>query len=340
MLTAQKLAVLAPVYNGGELLAPTLMSCAHAGLAPDRYEILVVDNCSTDGAVDRIPFRDPQGAVIQIHTNHTNVGRVGNWNRAVGIAREQGFRYITFLFVGDSWIPGGSLPQLFDLVRESEASAGFSSFAIANEAGKTTRHSQRFYVSDGGRAVTSRHRFVETLTAGGLFPLGPLQANIYRLSPGHTLRFDANIPTRADVDATFRFIQSSDRPIAIVSRPFFRWRERRGRFHMSMGVRQTMRDYMDTFHFARSQAESDLDFRLAKSRLILNSLRLALKDAPASEWPTLAEDLLRYASSTPDRIAVTDLLNAMWWRFACGRRLLEFRSEDQPAPHGESCVAL
>ncbi len=43
---SERLAVLIPVYNGGEHLRLSLSSCAEAGLSPSQYEIIVVDNCS------------------------------------------------------------------------------------------------------------------------------------------------------------------------------------------------------------------------------------------------------------------------------------------------------
>jgi hypothetical protein len=47
---SQKLAVLMPVFNGGQSLLSSLNSCAQAGLPGTQYEIIIVDNCSTDGA--------------------------------------------------------------------------------------------------------------------------------------------------------------------------------------------------------------------------------------------------------------------------------------------------
>jgi glycosyltransferase involved in cell wall biosynthesis len=323
-MNPDKLAILMPVFNGGEQLRSSVLSCAQAGLTPEQYEIIVVDNCSTDGAIDQMPLRDSNGATVQIHRNSANLGRIGNWNRGVEIALEQGFRYITFLFVGDSWLPNGSLPELFTLVRDQDAVIGLSPFQIADESGRTTRSSQRFYISGRESAITSPRRFLETLLESGLFPLGPLQANIYRISSDHVLRFDDGLPTRTDVDATLAFINDSHGTVALVSKPFFQWREHGGRFHMSMGTRQTIRDYMDTFHLACDRTGITVDYGRAKTRVMLNSARLIVNDAPVSQWAGLLLDLLRHSHRSPYRSSFFYLFETLWLRFGLRRRLLEF----------------
>jgi glycosyltransferase involved in cell wall biosynthesis len=323
-MSAEKLAVLVPVYNGGEQLELTLSSCAGAGLAPEQYEIIVVDNCSTDGSVSRIPARDSRGAAVQVHRNASNLGRVGNWNRSVEIAMAQDFRYITFLFVGDSWLPDGSLPQLLHLVRDTHADIGLSPFVICDNNGHSKRSSQRFYITGSEAAVTNPRRFLSTLLESGLFPLGPLQANIYRVSPEHILRFDADLPTRTDVDATLDFINESHGAVVLVSKPFFQWREHEGRFHMSMGAGQTIRDYMDTFHAACARTGIPVNYSRAKTRVMLNSARLIVNDAPFPKWAGLLRDLFRHSRRSPYKSSWFCLFETLWVRFALRRRLLEF----------------
>ena len=321
---SSKLAVLMPVFNGGEQLLRSLQSCAGGGLSGFQYEIIIVDNCSTDGAVQNVPVRDANGAAIQTHYNSRNLGRVGNWNRCVEIALEQGFQYITFLFVGDCWLPNGSLPELFRLVRERDAAIGLSPFTIAGENGKPKRSSQRFYVSNGRAAITSPHDFLSTLLESGLFPLGPLQANIYRIGHDHTLCFDETLPTRTDVMSTLDFIQNATGSVAIVSEPFFQLREHSGRFHASMGVRQTIHDYLDTFHAACDITGISVDYGRAKARVMLNSARLILHDAPYAQWGSLAVELLRQSRRSPYKAGMYYVLETLWLRFALRRRLLEF----------------
>jgi glycosyltransferase involved in cell wall biosynthesis len=318
----QKLAVLIPVYNGGERLLASLRSCAMSGMPATEYEIVVVDNCSTDGAADHLPALDANGAVVRVYRSSSNIGRVANWNRCLEIALAGGFEYVAFLFAGDEWISGNGLADLFHLMLDNGASIGFSPFLIADDEGRVKRASQRFYTSTGGTALTSSRRFMQILISSGLFPLGPIQANIYRITREPNLRFNESLPTVTDVRATLDFIRNSERNIVISPTPFLKWREHKGRFHATMGVAQTMRDYFETFHAACESTGIPVDYGRAKARLMLNCARLIAREGRFVEWPQLLLELLRNAARSPYRSSVLHMFEVLWLRFALRRRLL------------------
>lgn len=324
MPASDKLAVLIPVYNGGDTLRQTVASCAAAGLNPDEYEIIVVDNASTDDAVARLPFRDGAGASINIFQNESNIGRVPNWNRAIELAADLGFRYITFLFAGDTWQAGEGVRTLFNAVRDSGAQIGFAPFIVTDEAGAPKYESRRFYVSGDASTVCTARQFAVTMLESGMFPLGPIQANIYRLYDAASLWFDPAIPTRADVEATLDFVLRCEGPVAITSAPFLQWREHAGRFHATMGPARTIEDYMETFRRASDHTALQANRSRGKSRVVLNSLRLMWKEAPPSQWPHLLGVIARVSRSTPYRMTPAHFLETLWSRFAMRRRLLQF----------------
>ena len=49
-----KLTIAIPTFNGGKNLERAINSCKNIQLAPDEYEILVVDNCSTDESISNV----------------------------------------------------------------------------------------------------------------------------------------------------------------------------------------------------------------------------------------------------------------------------------------------
>jgi glycosyltransferase involved in cell wall biosynthesis len=312
-----------PVFNGGAGLVESVRSCAAASLDARRYELIIVDNGSTDGVVDGLPKHDPKGAPIHVYRNAENIGRVANWNRAVDLAVERGFRYTTFLFAGDRWIPGNALERLFGKFQETGASIALAPFLIAGKKGEFKRASQRFYV-DGSIAVCSPQAFLSKLLESGLFPLGPLQANLYRIDDQHKPIFDATLPTRTDVDATLDFIHNAASPVVIGSAPFLEWRDRPDRFHASMGPGRTIEDYMNTFQRACARTRLPVDYGRAKTRVVLNSIRLMISDAPPRQWPKLMSVIARCAGSTPYRVNLFHFVETLWLRFALGRRLLQF----------------
>ncbi len=219
------------------------------------------------------------------------------------------------------WIPGNALRDLFRAVRNADATVAFAPFVVAGSNG-VKRPSQRFHVN-GAAAVCSSREFVSTLLASGLFPLGPLQANIYRIDAGRPV-FDPAEPTRTDVDSTLRFIIDSGGPVVVGGEPFVEWQDRPDRFHASMGTARTVQDYMATFQLACSSTDRPVNYSLAKARILLNSLRLMISDAPLLQWPSVIAAIARSAFSAPHPVRPRDVLESLWSRFALGRRLLQF----------------
>ncbi len=323
MHRSEKLAVLVPVFNGGGKLLPTVASCAAAGLGRDTYELIVVDNCSTDDAISRLAASDDAGAPVHVFRNQENVGRIANWNRAVDYALELGFRYITFLFVGDQWVRGSGLKDLFDAMRKREARAGFAPFVVTDGQGKPKYESRRFYVR-GSSTVCSAQEFVGTMVRGGMFPLGPLQANIFRVDSAIRPWFNPAVPSRADVQATLDFIRSAGGDVVITAVPFLAWREHAGRFHASMGPERIIRDYMETFRGACLETQLPINYARAKAHVVLNSIRLIWKEGDVHEWPQLLSIVAKCSREIPYRLNPLHIVEALWRRFALRRHVLQF----------------
>ncbi len=95
-----RVSICVPTYNGARYLKACLSS-ALAQSFPD-FELLVVDDCSTDDSVaiaKDIAKNDPR---VRIETGVRNVGMVNNWNRAIELA---GGEWIKFLFQDDVLAP-------------------------------------------------------------------------------------------------------------------------------------------------------------------------------------------------------------------------------------------
>jgi glycosyltransferase involved in cell wall biosynthesis len=315
-----KLAVLIPVYNGGAMLAPTVASCAGAGLTAGEYEIIVVDNCSTDGAVQGLPECDARGARIQVHTNSTNLGRVGNWNRAVEIAHEQGFSWFTFLFVGDSWMPSGSLPRLLRLMTEHQAEIGLAAFECAYADGKPQAIDERFGTATG-EAVVDSTRFLTEVLATGLLPFGPIQANVYRTST--QLRFDPNLARTTDVEATVEYVSRCRKPVVLLGSPYFSWRAHGQRFHTATRVIDFIQDAPRMFERARNFSGIPVDGRRAISILFVNALRSVVVFERPLGWPRAFAQVLTYYRGLPDRVSLREAGRVVMARVVERRHLIE-----------------
>lgn len=85
-----QITVAMPVYNGEGYVHLAIQSVLDQTYSD--FELLIVDNCSTDGTLEVVKaFSDPR---IRLHVNSSNLGMVGNWNRSVELATGE---YIKFL---------------------------------------------------------------------------------------------------------------------------------------------------------------------------------------------------------------------------------------------------
>jgi GT2 family glycosyltransferase len=108
-------------HNRRDVLLHTLNQIHHCGLARSGYEILVVDNASTDGTAGAIVAEHPDVHVFKLRRNR------GACAKNVAIARAQG-RYIVFLDDDSYPVPGA----ISRMVRhfESDPSLGAAVFTI------------------------------------------------------------------------------------------------------------------------------------------------------------------------------------------------------------------
>jgi len=229
----RKLAVLVPVFNGGDRLKETVESCANAGLSGRDYAIFVLDNGSSDGAPQRLPGSDRAGAPIEVVRNAENLGRIGNWNRAVEIATEQGFPHACFLFVGDLWLRGTILPRILNEMHRLGAVLAHTPLMLMREDGKHLRISRSLTLGTAQAVVSSRSLIEESVSRGS-FPLVPLQSSVFQTGEGPRLSFDSSNPSNTDNAGVLRYLTARGGSVLVVGQPFFAWRQSPTRFHSQM----------------------------------------------------------------------------------------------------------
>ena len=82
-----KLTIAIPNYNGGENLERAIESCRNINIPTNDYEILIIDNCSTDNSINIINKLKDEFSNIVLVENKENVGRIQNWNVCIENAK-------------------------------------------------------------------------------------------------------------------------------------------------------------------------------------------------------------------------------------------------------------
>jgi len=114
-VAAPKISILMATWNCAPLLATFFRSLEEQ--SPGDWELLILDNCSSDGLPDLV--RQYQGA----HTDHLirfssqlDAGIYDAWNRGIKLS---GGTYLCFIGADDTFVSSESLQQLLDLTSSS-----------------------------------------------------------------------------------------------------------------------------------------------------------------------------------------------------------------------------
>jgi glycosyltransferase involved in cell wall biosynthesis len=99
--------VCVPTYNGSDFLAECLSSVL--GQTEQRFEVLVVDDASSDQTVSVANEFARRDSRVAVHSFSVRAGLVGNWNRSLQLAKGE---WIKFVFQDDLLHPHCLTEQL------------------------------------------------------------------------------------------------------------------------------------------------------------------------------------------------------------------------------------
>ena len=120
-----KLTIAIPTFNGGKNLERAFRSCGNIQLSTDDYEILVIDNCSTDESILTVKQLKNEFKNLILIENQENVGRIQNWN--VSIDNSNG-KFLIFLFSNDTINEENNIHECLKILDGDDSiSIGFAS---------------------------------------------------------------------------------------------------------------------------------------------------------------------------------------------------------------------
>ncbi|MFH2138262.1 MAG: glycosyltransferase family 2 protein [Candidatus Omnitrophota bacterium] len=112
MLSGEKVSVCIPVYNGEDTILETLSSILNQTF-PD-FELLIVDNCSTDGTIEKV--KTIKDARIKIIRNQKNLGCGGNLN----VCKEKAVGDIVYFICADDIADINAVKRMYEAFRKSD----------------------------------------------------------------------------------------------------------------------------------------------------------------------------------------------------------------------------
>ncbi len=265
----KKLTIAIPTFNGGPNLERAVKSCERIHLLEDEYEILVIDNCSTDNSISNIDKLKKEFRNLRLVENQNNVGRIQNWN--VAIDNAQG-KFLIFLFSNDMINEENNIHECVEILNNDETiSIGFASLLK-----KEARYSflKKSFATDMIKCKSGC--FTKECLNRGLLPFGPIQSIIYRVQDINNdyNRFREEMPINADEIFTYREAIKRER-ILFTPKPQITWDLTQGRFHGRMKIEDEFKEHSETIRIISEFLGLKVNFGLVSTYRAINLLRFA-----------------------------------------------------------------
>jgi len=191
-----KISVCIPVRNGGDFLPLAVDSVLQQSF--EDYELIIVDNCSTDGTVKWVQEKLSTAPRIRFYQNATNIGLVGNFNACLGYAQGG---YIKFLCADDFLLPE-SIRRMSDaLDADSDVALVVGGRRLVDEKGAPTAPLR--YAAENAKVpgiqVINRCLF-------GKNYIGEPSAVMFRKNMAHR-GFQESLPQLMDLEMWFHLLE-------------------------------------------------------------------------------------------------------------------------------------
>tara|TARA_B100000029_G_scaffold510797_1_gene603191 strand:+ start:1398 stop:2408 length:1011 start_codon:yes stop_codon:yes gene_type:complete len=264
-----KLTIAIPSFNGGKNLERAIRSCKNLQLSMEDYEILVVDNCSTDNSVHTVKKLKNEFKNLKLVENQENVGRIQNWN--VSIDNSNG-KFLIFLFSNDMINEDNNIHDCLSILDTDEAiSIGFASL-LKREI--DTSYVKKSFSSDIIQCKS--YCFTKECLNRGLLPFGPIQSIIYRKDDirKDNNRFLETMPINADEIFTYKEALKRER-ILFSPKPQITWDLTQGRFHGQMKIEDEFNEHSETIKIISEQIGIQVDYGLVSTYRAINLLKFS-----------------------------------------------------------------
>ncbi len=112
-----KLTIWIPNYNWWINLKRAIKSCLNTKLSIKEYEILIIDNCSTDNSINIIENLQKTIKNITLIQNNKNYWRIWNWNRILELSN---WDFLILLFSNDQISLQNNISELIEVMKNKK----------------------------------------------------------------------------------------------------------------------------------------------------------------------------------------------------------------------------
>jgi glycosyltransferase involved in cell wall biosynthesis len=193
---APKVSVLIPSYNYVKYLQEAIDSVLAQSYTD--YELIVVDNCSTDNTIEIVNRYIHKDSRVKLHINETNIGMYPNYNQALLLASG---KYIKFLNADDKFHP--NILEKFVDILETNPHLALVTSARQNFGSDDTVHRSKFIGLQKAEDI-----ILEALDKGNF--IGEPTTVMFRRTNLTLGLFDTSLLMFADYDMWLRQLSKGD----------------------------------------------------------------------------------------------------------------------------------
>ena len=267
-----RLTIAIPNFNGGKKLKKAIISCKLIKIPQDEFDILVVDNKSTDNSLEIVDELKNEFPNLRLIKNQDNVGRIQNWNACI---KNCNSKYITFLFINDLISKHNNIDQILEILDSDDSISLSLSPVIKKE--NTTEYVKRKYFDNPVKC--SSKKIAEYSLKRGLFPFGFIESNIYRVEDIKNAKnyFLDDFPFNAD--EIFSYSQVVMREYVLFNhQPQIEWLIVEDRTFRKMRLEDEIQEYYKTIEVIERNMHLDIDYGLVSTYRLFNFIKYFSKN--------------------------------------------------------------
>ena len=267
-----RLTIAIPNFNGGEKLKRAVTSCKLIKMPQNEFDILVVDNKSTDNSFEIIDELKKEFPNLRVIKNQENVGRIQNWNICI---KNCNSKYMTFLFINDLISKYNNIEQIVEILDSDDSISLSLSPVIKKE--NTTEYLKRKYFDNPVKC--SSKKIAEYSLKRGLFPFGFIESNIYRVEDIKNTEnyFLDDFPFNAD--EIFSYSQVVIREHVLFNhQPQIEWLIVEDRTFGKTKLEDEIQEYYKTLEIIERNMDLNIDYGLVSTYRLFNFIKYFSKN--------------------------------------------------------------